>query len=209
LKATLALPAAASPNCPSRSSGRAGEDDVAREQGQDGRQLSDEPGDAEDEVARAGVLDLFAVDSAAQRQVVGVGNLVDGDDPRPHRPVPAPGLAERELAARCELDVRGYHFRLLAALDQYGPSSQADLGRNTGIDRSDVVATVNDLLAKGYAKRQRDPTDRRRNVVTITARGARALARLDAVVADVQAAVLSPLTPSERATLVRLLAKLV
>ena len=42
--------------------------------------------------------------------------------------------------------VRGYHFRLLAALDQYGPASQADLGRRTGIDRSDVVATLNDLV---------------------------------------------------------------
>ena len=40
--------------------------------------------------------------------------------------------------------VRGYHFRLLAAMEQYGPSSQADLGRNTGIDRSDVVATLDD-----------------------------------------------------------------
>ena len=40
--------------------------------------------------------------------------------------------------------VRGYHFRLLAALEQYGPASQAELGRHTGIDRSDVVATLND-----------------------------------------------------------------
>ena len=39
--------------------------------------------------------------------------------------------------------VRGYHFRLLAALDQYGPSSQADLGRRTGIDRSDVILMSN------------------------------------------------------------------
>ena len=30
---------------------------------------------------------------------------------------------------------RGYHYRLLAALDEYGPSSQAALGRHTGIDR--------------------------------------------------------------------------
>src|SRR6187200_955239 len=36
--------------------------------------------------------------------------------------------------------LRGYHYRLLAALDQSGPSSQADLGRDTGIDRSDVTA---------------------------------------------------------------------
>ena len=104
--------------------------------------------------------------------------------------------------------VRGYHFRLLAALDEYGPCSQADLGRHTGIDRSDVVATLNDLVATGLAQRHPDPVDRRRNVVTITKHGAGVLERLDAVLDDVQDAVLAPLTPNERKTLVRLLTKL-
>jgi DNA-binding MarR family transcriptional regulator len=104
--------------------------------------------------------------------------------------------------------VRGYHFRLLAALDEHGPSSQAELGRNTGIDRSDVVATLNDLVANGLAQRQSDPIDRRRNIVTITKRGARLLERLDEVLDDVQHTVFAPLTPNERKILVRLLAKL-
>ena len=104
--------------------------------------------------------------------------------------------------------VRGYHFRLLAALDEHGPSSQAELGRNTGIDRSDVVATLNDLVANGLAQRQPDPIDRRRNIVTITKRGARLLERLDGVLNDVQQTVFAPLTPNERKTLARLLAKL-
>ena len=104
--------------------------------------------------------------------------------------------------------VRGYHFRLLAALDEHGPSSQAELGRNTGIDRSDVVATLNDLVASGFAQRQPDPMDGRRNIVTITKRGARLLERLDGVLDDVQQTVFAPLTPNERKTLARLLAKL-
>ena len=104
--------------------------------------------------------------------------------------------------------VRGYHFRLLAALDQYGPSSQADLGRYTGVDRSDVVATVNDLVDRDFAVRKSDPDDRRRNAISITKRGTAALERLDAVLDDVQAEMLAPLTPNERATLARLLAKL-
>jgi MarR family transcriptional regulator, lower aerobic nicotinate degradation pathway regulator len=104
--------------------------------------------------------------------------------------------------------VRGYHYRLLAALDQYGPSSQADLGRHTAIDRSDVVATLNDLGRSRFVQRQPDQRDRRRNIVTITKRGAVALERLDVVLDSVQDAVLAPLTPNERRTLVRLLAKL-
>jgi DNA-binding MarR family transcriptional regulator len=105
-------------------------------------------------------------------------------------------------------DLRGYHFRLLAALDQYGPASQADLGRHTGIDRSDVVATLNDLVSGGLAQREPDPADRRRNIITITERGASALERLDAVLDEVQDAVLAPLTPNERKTFMRVLAKL-
>ena len=104
--------------------------------------------------------------------------------------------------------VRGYHFRLLAALDEHGPASQADLGRSTGIDRSDVVATLNDLVAGGLAVRRPDPADGRRNVVAITAGGTAVLQRLDAVLARVQDAVLAPLTDRERTTLVRLLSKL-
>ncbi len=105
--------------------------------------------------------------------------------------------------------LRGYHFRLLAALDQYGPSSQAELGRGTGIDRSDVVAALNELVEGGLARREPDPADGRRNVVTITRRGRSTLERLDAAVDAVQGAVLAPLTPTERTTFVRLLAKLV
>ncbi len=119
-------------------------------------------------------------------------------------------LRAQELlgAAFAAEGLRGYHFRLLAALDQYGPSSQADLGRNTGIDRSDVVAAVNELVDDDLARREPDPQDRRRNVVTISKRGRTTLDRADAALDGVQAAVLEPLSAAERTTFVRLLAKL-
>ena len=104
--------------------------------------------------------------------------------------------------------VRGYDYRVLAALDEHGPSSQAELGRGTGIDRSDIVATVNSLVAAGLARRAPDPDDGRRNVVTITTRGSSTLTRLDAVVDRVQAELLAPLSEAERRTLVALLRKL-
>jgi MarR family transcriptional regulator, lower aerobic nicotinate degradation pathway regulator len=104
--------------------------------------------------------------------------------------------------------VRGYHFRLLAALEQYGPSSQAELGRAAGVDRSDVVATLDDLAHWGLASRTPDSADRRRNIVTITDAGAARLDELDAILADVQDAVLEPLTVRERSTLLRLLRRL-
>lgn len=110
--------------------------------------------------------------------------------------------------AFAEHGVRGYHFRLLAALEQHGPSSQADLGRTAGIDRSDVVATLDELVEWGLARRAPDPDDGRRNIVTLTPRGGRTLERLDLVLDRVQDEVLAPLSARERATLVELLEKL-
>lgn len=104
--------------------------------------------------------------------------------------------------------VRGYHFRVLAALDQYGPSSQADLGRHTGIDESEVVATVKDLVANRFANSRPDPVDRRRNIVTITKTGSELLKRLDMGLSAVQEVLLDPLSPNERRTFLRLLQKL-
>jgi DNA-binding MarR family transcriptional regulator len=105
--------------------------------------------------------------------------------------------------------VRGYHYRLLAALDEFGPASQAALGRRTSIDRSDVVAVLNELAGRGLIERSPDPDDRRRNVITITPSGTEQLATLDEVLAGVQERLLAPLSAVEREQLVALLARLV
>jgi len=104
---------------------------------------------------------------------------------------------------------RGYHYRLLAALAQFGPGSQAQLGRHTGMDRSDVVAALNDLAARGLVRRSPDPGDRRRNAVRITPAGRAHLDRLEELLAGVQARLLAPLSPAERAELARLLTRVV
>jgi MarR family transcriptional regulator, lower aerobic nicotinate degradation pathway regulator len=103
---------------------------------------------------------------------------------------------------------RGYHFRLLAALEEFGPASQASLGRRTGMDRSDVVAAINELAAQKLAERATDQNDRRRNIITITAQGRAHLRRLDALLADAQDELLAPLSPGERQALVGMLTRL-
>ncbi|GAA3347958.1 hypothetical protein GCM10020358_64680 [Amorphoplanes nipponensis] len=103
-----------------------------------------------------------------------------------------------------EIGARGYHYRLLEPL-LTGPASQADLGRRTGIHFSDVVAALNELTEAGYVERRPDPADRRRNVVTITARGRTRVAELAARAAAIQDELLAPLSKAERAELVRLL----
>lgn len=103
--------------------------------------------------------------------------------------------------------LRGYHYRLLAALEK-GPASQADLGRTTGIDRSDVTAALTDLEARHLIARRVDPDNKRRNIVTMTPEGTSTLEALDTVVRSVQEALLAPLTAAEREQFVGLLRKL-
>jgi DNA-binding MarR family transcriptional regulator len=105
--------------------------------------------------------------------------------------------------------VRGYHYRLLAALEEFGPASQAALGRRASIDRSDVVAAVNELADRGLVQRSPDPDDRRRNIITITSAGTEQLRKLHPVLADIQEKLLAPLSRTDRAQLIALLTRLV
>jgi DNA-binding MarR family transcriptional regulator len=102
---------------------------------------------------------------------------------------------------------RRAHYSLLAALDEFGPASQAELSQRCGIYRSDLVAVLNELQAAHLVRRAPDPADARRNIVTLTQTGADQLRHLDAVLTTVQDELLAPLTPSERAQLVTLLSR--
>ena len=94
--------------------------------------------------------------------------------------------------------LRGYHYRLLAALDECGPASQADLGRSTGIDRSDVTASLAELESRNLIQRTVDPESKRRNIVTLTPEGVERLHELDIVVGTIQDELLAPLTATQR-----------
>lgn len=111
-------------------------------------------------------------------------------------------------AAFSEAGVRRHHYAVLLALQERGPASQAALGRRLGIDRKDMAALVAELERDGWAARRRDAGDRRRNVVSVTAEGERALARIDDGVAAAQEPLLAPLTAAERQELARLLAQI-
>ncbi|MGY0498949.1 MarR family winged helix-turn-helix transcriptional regulator [Nocardia sp. FBN12] len=106
------------------------------------------------------------------------------------------------------VDARGYHYRLLATLDEFGPASQATLGRRSGIHVSDMVATINELADHTLVERTPDPTDRRRNIISLTTAGKRRLRRLEKQLAHSQEELLDPLSPGERRQLTGLLAKL-
>jgi DNA-binding MarR family transcriptional regulator len=104
--------------------------------------------------------------------------------------------------------LRSYHYRLLAALEEWGPAGQADLGRSTSVDRSDVAAVLGELERLGLTERTVNPDNRRRNIVSITPAGSKQLRALDHVVGEIQQRVLAPLSQNERRQLTKLLRKL-
>lgn len=107
-----------------------------------------------------------------------------------------------------EVGARGYHYRVLAVLDEFGVVSQAELGRRSNMDRSDVVAAVNELASQGFVLREQDPQDRRRNTVTLTEAGVEHLRLMDRALDGVQGELLGPLPDEDRQTLTRLLTQL-
>lgn len=103
---------------------------------------------------------------------------------------------------------RGYHYRLLATLEEFGPASQAMLGRRSGIHLSDMVAAINELADRKLVERASDPSDGRRNIISLTAAGKRQLRRLEKQLAECQDELLAPLSPGERQRLTELLSRL-
>jgi DNA-binding MarR family transcriptional regulator len=99
-------------------------------------------------------------------------------------------------------------FAVLAALEEYGPLSQAELGRRLGLDRNDVNAILNRLQPRHHVDREADPADRRRNIVALTDIGLRHLNELQQHADAVQDELLQGLTAAERRQLQMLLAKL-
>jgi DNA-binding MarR family transcriptional regulator len=112
----------------------------------------------------------------------------------------------KDVLARWRM--RPLHFLLLSALRANAGPSQQELCQALGIDSGNMVKLLDDLEGWGYLRRTRDPTDRRRHVVAMTASGGQTLAQIAAAVDDFDRRFLEPLDEPERRRLVELLTRL-
>jgi len=111
-----------------------------------------------------------------------------------------------DMLARMELNAR--QVGILTLVTEREPMTQKALGDMLRIDRTTMVALLDDLEAKGYVARQRHPRDRRAFLVHPTGPGR--AAKIDAVriLDEQQRRFLAPLTPAERGQLAILLKRL-
>jgi DNA-binding MarR family transcriptional regulator len=97
---------------------------------------------------------------------------------------------------------------ILTMVTELEPMTQKDLGVALGIDRTTMVALLDDLQDKGHVTRQRHPRDRRAFLVQPTDSGRRAQAAAVRILDEQQRRFLAPLTPAERRQLANLIKRL-
>ena len=101
-------------------------------------------------------------------------------------------------AALAALEMRPHEFGVLSGLAETGPMSQGRLGERMRVHPSNLVALIDGLEADGLVARRRDPADRRRYMVELTAAGWRRLERARQAAEETEDELLAPLNEAER-----------
>jgi MarR family transcriptional regulator, temperature-dependent positive regulator of motility len=96
-------------------------------------------------------------------------------------------------------------FAILVALDAETGIDQRTLAERVSLDTSSTAEVCARLLERDLVARERDPGDRRRYVLSLTARGVATLHETVPLVDEVGRRLLEPLPAGERAELMRLL----
>ncbi|MEW1979821.1 MarR family transcriptional regulator [Citricoccus sp. NPDC079358] len=78
------------------------------------------------------------------------------------------------------------------------PLDQLSVGRAAGLDRTTVAGVIRRLEGQGWLRRERDPTDARRHVITLPVPAAVALEGLTPAVRTVQERLMAPLSAGDR-----------
>jgi DNA-binding MarR family transcriptional regulator len=136
----------------------------------------------------------------------------------PNRPIQ---LIAKELAASCgyliarlgvafklqamataeESGFELYDYSVLAILGEGSRETQATIADALSVDPSRLVALLDSLEERDMVVRQRDPHDRRRHVVSITATGRQELARIRVIVQKLDDEFFAPLPAESREAL--------
>jgi len=108
---------------------------------------------------------------------------------------------EQAIARAEQAGFELYDYTLLAIMDEGTRATQAAIADAMMLDPSRLVALLDSLEERGMVVRQRDPQDRRRHVVSITEPGRVELARLRAILGELEDEFFAPLDAAGRATL--------
>lgn len=97
------------------------------------------------------------------------------------------------------------HFMIVCALAEFGGMSQNDLAKRSNLNRGHLVAYLDELVGRKILERSVDPTDRRRNIITLTEAGKKFTAKATAAAQRSEVEVFGALDAQQQETLRTLL----
>jgi len=118
-----------------------------------------------------------------------------------HRSIVEPALASLGLGVK--------EYGALSVLAGEGTLSQQRLGERLRVDRTTMVAVVDELEKKRFVERQRDTNDRRAYALRATRNGRDALDRAEELADRAEEDFLGPIPSSDRRRLKELLRRLI
>ena len=108
-------------------------------------------------------------------------------------------------AALEPLGITGRQAAVLVVIDDPEALSQQEIATRLGVDRTTMVALIDELVGLRLVARRQHATDRRRNVVELTDLGRSTLRKANARTAEADQQFLAPLSPADAQRLRRLL----
>lgn len=112
------------------------------------------------------------------------------------------------MATVAQEDITPGLYGTLVLIDRNQGMSQSDLARALSLDRSTMVAVIDQLERRGLVQRLKDPGDRRRHALHLTAGGRSFLDRVRRRVGEHERTIAQDLSEQERQQLFTLLRKL-
>jgi DNA-binding MarR family transcriptional regulator len=119
------------------------------------------------------------------------------------------GMTRLGAATLAPLGIDGRHYGVLAVLSELGPVSQQALADILAVDRSTMVAFVDELERRGYVRRGRNPGDRRAYALELTQSGSSVQRDAAELLEGCERHYLEPLSAAERRQLLELLGRVV
>jgi DNA-binding MarR family transcriptional regulator len=101
--------------------------------------------------------------------------------------------------------IRPRDVAALIELRDHGELTQQSLCGRLHLDPTNLVAILNELEARGYATRRRDPEDRRRHLVEVSKKGIAVIEKVSEAMDGVEDELLGGLDPAERTGVEQLL----